>query len=187
MEDLTHGGLVEVKGNFKFAHMLAIYSHRKQVKNPTQLMIDFGSNPLQVINAMHEADRLGLGTVKYDKKGGDGIKSFQPEEVPSSYVIEDYIIPDYIKTLASDIYIAVKGANSRDNDITRDIIHLWAGGETLPPAILSMAVWYLESNSLIETYEQADPKDKKSVYTFLTLPENAGRELWRKQFKSTKK
>ena len=67
--------------------------------------------------------------------------------------------------------------NAEEKDMSTAELVMWLGG--VPELHIKMAV--LLSDKLT-TYEYTPPKDKKSVYTFITLKVNAEKQWGKKQF-----
>ena len=72
--------------------------------------------------------------------------------------------------------------NRRETDMTIDELGVLLGGT--PELHIKMAI---ATSPLLATYELTAPKDKKSVYTFVSLKENADKQWGKKQLVPKKK
>lgn len=90
-----------------------------------------------------------------------------------------------VQNLMNAIEDKVRFENGRENDLSLGLIQQWCTG--VRPSAAELALRRLVLDGVLAEYDYADPKDKASVYTFYTLPENKVHEWHLKQFKSEKK
>lgn len=90
-----------------------------------------------------------------------------------------------IDYLAETILSLLQHNNAREDDIALDKLAHWATG--INPMGQELAVFKLGILGQIKNYKIADKDDQKSVYEFITLPENIEKRWGLKQFKKGKK
>lgn len=90
-----------------------------------------------------------------------------------------------IDALAEAFLTLVQYNNNREEDIALDKLASWCTG--INPMGQELAVFKLGIQKKLTSYKLIDPKDKKSEYEFITLPENLEHQWGWKQFRSGKK
>lgn len=151
------------------ANEIMIASHLLHTNNLSRIAEATGHRPILVINAMYAAKRSGK--FDYNKKT-DTIKISEDVEFDSLSVTEG------MREFADVIEEYITNLNAEEKDVSTDELRMVLG---MPPEFqLDLAVFAAKK---LATYTHADPKDKKSVYTFVTLRENLDKKFGLKQFK----
>lgn len=159
----------------QIAYQLAIL-HKMYPKNTIdELAAHLMLSPIFVINALKEGERLELFT---RKKGSDVIKG------STDIDYDELELGAEISRLNNEIVRVVAEANETKEDVEAKTLEFWCRG--INPMALEMAVHVLTTIGVIASYELSDPKDKKSVYTFLTIGGNEKKQWGAKQFKNIK-
>lgn len=93
--------------------------------------------------------------------------------------------PDFgedIFALRMAIFRTLNAENLKEQDIEEGLMWQWSNG--VRPIFIEIAIDALIGFDAIVKYDLTDPKDDKSVYTFLTLPDHVEHQWGKKQFKS---
>ncbi len=126
--------------------------------------------PLFIINALDLGKKLGL--LKHD---------YKTDEVE---VIQGSTTNTYMGAEVQDLMNAfvqkIGYENALGHDMNLGLLQQWCVG--VRPSAAEMGLKRLILDGVLVTYDLADPKDKKSVYTFYTLKENEGEQWGTKQF-----
>lgn len=140
----------------------------------SELAHHLGYPPLFVINAMDEAESRKLITRDIE---ADTLK------IVGKVDVDEYrLYGEEILRISDEIFRKIAHANIYEGDDVHDELLLrWASG--IRALMVEIALNRLYDHKLIVSYKMADPLDKLSVYTFLTLPENKDKKLALKQFK----
>lgn len=152
----------------KIVNEIIIASSVMKTNNLSRIAQEIGHRPVLIFCAMYRAGETGKFT--YNKKR-DTIKIDADVEPKALAVTEG------LSELIDIIEIYTAYLNSDEKDVTTDELRMTFGG--ISDTHIDMAL--LKSDRLA-TYEFADPSDKKSVYTFITLKENIDKKFGVKQF-----
>ena len=156
----------------QIANELLVASKILGSNNVSHIAQEIGYRPMLIITALYRAGKSGKFT--YDKKsdtitpGGDiAYEQLQLTEGMSELV---ELVEEFITYM-----------NEEEKDMTYDELIMLLGG--VPELHIKMVAF---TSNKLTTYDYADPKDKKSVYTFITRKENAEKQWGSKQFNAKK-
>lgn len=152
------------------ANELVVASLVKHTNNVSALASELGYKPLLIMNALYDGDRSGK--FKYNSKK-DTITISEDVEVNSLAITES------LSDLRQQLEQFIRNINALEKDMVIEELQMFLPGT--PELHIKMCIYL--SNELT-SYELNDPKDKKSVYTFVTLKENADKQYGKKQFKT---
>lgn len=155
------------------ANELLLASDLLKTNNVSRIAGEIGYRPLLIINALNYGDDNGKLT--WNKKR-DTLTPGEGVEVASLSVSEG------VSELRDQIEMFMGYTNRRETDMTIDELGVLLGGT--PELHIKMAI---ATSPLLATYELTAPKDKKSVYTFVSLKENADKQWGKKQLVPKKK
>jgi len=133
---------------------------------------NLGYQPILIMNALYAGERDSKFT--YVKKK-DIINL--SEGIETSHLM----ITSGLRESQDQIETFITNQNRLQTDLTIEELHAFI--PNLPEFHLKLAI---SSSRELATYEISDPKDKKSVYTFVTLKINEARKFGQKQFDATK-
>lgn len=136
--------------------------------NVTRIATEIGYQPLLIMNALSEGNRRGA--FKYDMKKD----TIDPAE---GIEFDKLALTDGTRELGNQLAILISDLNSREQDIWIKRLSEFVPGVT--ELQLRLAVY---SNPDITEYDAQDPRDKKSIYTFITRTDNADKLWGTKQF-----
>lgn len=157
----------------QLANELIITSHLLGTNNIDLIGQEIGYRPLLITNGLYRGQEAGKFV--WDKKKNIIVIS---EDV----AVEELDVTEGIRELAEQIEIFITYLNNdTQTDMTLEEMMMFLGGT--PTLHIRMAAFV---SPKLTTYDIADPKDKESVYTFVTLKENAEQEFGRKQFDASK-
>jgi hypothetical protein len=167
----------------QLARQMAVFSYVTKTKNVGSIAQLVGLSPLQITNAVFAGDRLGLFTVVRDKK-----KTIDKIEVSDKQYDEIALVPsnfgEAVENLVESIYEFVRNRNSVERDVEEGSVMMLA---RVPDVMWTVASEIVKSSGVIRTYEYADALDKKSIYTYFTLPENKDKLWYHHDFKKIAK
>lgn len=167
----------------QLARQMAVYSHVTKTKNVGSIAQMVGLSPLQITNAVFAGERLGLFTVKRDKK-----QTIDKIEVTDEQYNEIALVPsnfgEAVENLVESIYDFVRNRNSVERDVEEGSVMSLA---RTPDVMWTVAAEIVRNSGIVHVYEYADPLDIKSVYTYFTMPENKDKLWYHHDFKMTKK
>ena len=167
--------------SLEIARQMAVYSYVNPKDDINDIAMHAGYAPVAVINALHAGSRENIFTTTRDK---DGFKSISVSTEQYEDIAKTPLnFGEDIAKACDVIEECVENVNRNEGDITRDQMLLWT---QLPPVAFEVCVQALVGSGRIATYKLQNPKDKKSVYTFLTLPKNADKLWGTKQVKGGK-
>lgn len=152
---------------------LAIISHLSKSNSLSYLQGITGMSPLMLHNCMVQAERDGK--IKYDRKHAN----FQLDE---EVALNKLAITESTANFVEAIEYFIAEANDRESDITIDELQNLTG--MADDILIRLAVF---KSPLLSSYELSPVGDKETVYTFVTLTENADRQWGLKQLKPKKK
>lgn len=167
----------------QLARQMAVYSYVTKTKSVGSIAEHTGLSPLQVTNAVFAGERLGLFTVKRDKK-----QTIEKIEVSDEqYGDIALVAPNFgegVENLVNSAIEFVANRNGVERDVEEGTIAFLA---RVPDVMLVAALELLKSSEMVYNYQYADSLDKKSIYTFYTLPENKDKLWYAKDFRTTNK
>lgn len=134
---------------------------------------EIGYKPILIINAMYRGAETGKLT--YDKK-------HDTLTISPDVEVEHLGVSEGMSELSEQVELLITYLNGEEKDMSIEELRLFLGGQT-PELHVKIAVM---ASTNLATYEIADPKDKESVYTFITLKENRLRKWGTKQFDASK-
>lgn len=154
------------------ANEIILASLELHTNNVSEIATGLGYQPILIINALVAGEKAGKFT--YIKKK-DLINISEGVEVDSLAVTDGL----------ADSRDQVETFITNQNDMEKDIIFQELHGfiPMLPELHLKLAI---RSSKFLSTYELSDPKDKQSVYTFITLAYNLDKKWGTKQFDASK-
>jgi aromatic ring-cleaving dioxygenase len=157
----------------QIANVLAFYAYYHPKENVDQIAEDIKLPVSLIVNGLYAGDRLGLFK---SVKVGPQFKEINVIAVPDDTA-------DFGKDMerVKEIMLeVVSNVNSDKKDITDDNLFIWIGA---PLVISKVGVQLLLNEGKLVKYRITDPKDPKSKYHFLTLPENKEEMFGRAEFK----
>lgn len=167
----------------QLARQLAVYSVITKTKNVGSIAQMTGLSGLIVTNAVFEGERLGLFTVKRDKK-----QTIEKIEVTDEQYADIAMVKgnfgDAVDNLVNEIVAFVRNRNGVERDVEEYSLQLLSRS---PEVMFSVAIAVVKELPEIHWYDYADPQDPESVYTFLTLSGNEKNKWYRHNFKTTNK
>ena len=156
----------------QIANEMLIAGRILHTNNVSTIAEELGYRPMLIITALYKAAETGKFT--YDKKSdtitiGEDIdlNNLQVTEATSELV---ELVEQFVTYL-----------NTEEKDMTLEELMMLLGG--VPILHLKMVAFVSKK---LTSYDFTDPKDKKSVYTFITLNENAEKQWGSKQFDAKK-
>jgi hypothetical protein len=140
--------------------------------NVSRIAEEIGYRPLLIITALYRG--VEQGKLVYNKKQ-DTIQIQEGVEVDSLALTEAMTeLIDLVEQFM--VYM-----NAEEKDMSLEELQMLLAG--VPILHIKIAA---HMSQKLTTYELAQPKDKKSVYTFITLKENVDNQWGKKQFDATK-
>lgn len=167
----------------QLARQIAVYSVIAKTKNVAAIAQNVGLSALQITNAIFAGERLGLFTVKRDKR--DVIEKIDvTTEQFDSIALTPGNFGEAVENLVRHMLEFVENRNSLQHDVEEySLISL----ARVPDVMSTVAVEVLKASGTVHVYPFADPLDAESVYTYYTLPANKDQKWCRKDFKTTVK
>jgi len=156
----------------EIANELIVTSKILGTNNVSEIGRQIGYRPVMIINALYRGSESGKFV--WNKKK-DIIKIAEDVEVNSLSVSEG------MSDLLEQIEVLTGYLNTEEKDMSYDELEMLFAG--VPQLHLKIAVW---SSKKLTTYDIAQPGDKDSVYTFVTMKENAEKQFGQKQFNAKK-
>lgn len=126
-----------------------------------------GYKPMLITSALYRGEETGKFV--WDRKH-DIIK------ISPDVAIEALGVTEAIDELTEQIEIFMGYLNAIEKDQSVEELQIWLAG--MPELQIKLAVF---ASKKLTTYELADPKDKLSVYTFITMKENIDKRWGVKQ------
>lgn len=157
----------------QIANEMVIASLVEHTNNVSKLASELGYKPILIMNALYKGELFKK--FKYDSKK-DIITISEDLEV------EKLAVTESLSDLRAQVEEFIGNMNALEKDMTVDELRMFIPGT--PELHVRMSIYTSEK---LVTYDLKDPKDKKSVYTFVTLKENADKQYGKKQFKSNGK
>ena len=156
----------------EIARQLAVLAILSPEKTISELAHELAYPVLFIVNAVKEGKRAGLFVE--DRENDKLILMDAPITDSDSFGEE-------IGTLGDNIYILLENVAEEEQDMEEGQLRHWLIG--VRKSAIDIALYALKATNAIDTYEITDPKDDKSVYTFITLKHNVGKQWGIKQFK----
>lgn len=154
------------------ANEILISGHILRTNNVSRIAEQLGYRPLLILTALYRGTKSKK--LIYDKKT-DTIIQGDDIDLPNLQTTESIA---ELRELVEEFMVYT---NDNETDITTDELLMFIGG--LPELHIKIILF---TSKKLTTYEVADPKDKKSVYTFITLKENLDKQWGKKQFDAKK-
>lgn len=136
----------------------------------SRIASELGYSPLFIIEALHLGEEHG--DFKRDEEKDMLVDVQWLDRVSSS---------EQLDSIYESVHNVVSYFNAKEMDIEEGLMWQWLNG--VRPLMIEFTIDDLVMGGKIVKYDLTDPKDEKSVYTFLTLPENKDKQYGRKQFK----
>jgi hypothetical protein len=156
----------------QIANELMLASMLMHTNNVSRIAEEIGYRPLLIITALYRG--VEQGKLVYNKKQ-DTIQIQEGVEVDSLALTEAMTeLIDLVEQFM--VYM-----NAEEKDMSLEELQMLLAG--VPILHIKIAA---HMSQKLTTYELAQPKDKKSVYTFITLKENVDKQWGKKQFDATK-
>ena len=163
----------------QLARQMAVYSVVSKVKKVSSIADTTGLSPLQVTNAVFAGERLGLFTVKRDKKQTiDKIEV--SDEQYADIVLVGSNFGEGVENVVEHIIEFIANRNGVERDVEESTVMFLA---RVPDAMITVALEVVKNSDRVYTYQYTDPLDKDSTYTYFTLPENKDKKWYRADFK----
>lgn len=152
----------------QISNEMMIASQIMHTNNVSEIVSELGYQPLLIVNALFAGEAADKFT--YVKKK-DIIKIHEDVE------IDALAVTDGLADTREQLELFITNQNSLETDMTLEELHMFL--PSVPEMHIKMAA---HTSTKLATYEYADPKDKESVYTFVTLAENLDKRWGTKQF-----
>lgn len=162
--------------NDRIANELLIAREVMHTNNVDRIAEVLRYSPILIINALYEGERSGKLVYHRKQKTidvGEGV------EVKSLALTSEFMDAGSGINISEQIEQLIRNLNSDQTDMSAEELSTWLPGSS---DVHVKMLAYVNPN--LATYEFADPKDKESVYTFITLEENKLRRWGEKQFDS---
>lgn len=147
---------------------IIIMSTILKTNNVSRVAESVGYKPLLIMNALYKGN--ADGKISYNSKRDTF--SISEDVVPEKLAITETMVE-----LTEQVEMFIGYMNVEKKDITIDELQLFLAGT--PEQYIKLAVF---SSDKLASYELAQPGDKKSVYTFVTLKDNLAHQWGKKQF-----
>lgn len=157
----------------QIANELIIASQIKHTNSVSALATDLGYQPILIMNALYAGEKAGK--FSYIQKKDIII-------IGEDVNVDSLDITDGLRDSREQVEIFFANLNDHEKDMWVDELH-HNFISALPELHLQIAI---HTSKKLATYELADPKDKKSKYTFITLKENLDKQWGKKQFDTSK-
>lgn len=157
----------------QIANEIIIASTLLKSNNVQFIAESLGYKPMLIITALFRG--VEVGKFEYDQK--KGIIKISPDVDVNSLSVTEGM--NELTGLIED-FVTYRNAEEKDDTIG----DLWAFLGGTPELHVQIAV---HASPKLATYELIDPKDKESVYTFVTLKDNADKLWGQKAFKAKPK
>lgn len=151
------------------ANEVIIAAHLLHTNDVNRIAQELGHRPLLIITGLYKAQELGK--IEWDEKK-DLIKV--SPEVTEKLLFTTEATQELTELLDQFIYHM---NTNKERDVSVEELTMLLGG--VPELHIKMAAF---KSDRLSTYELADPADKKSVYTFLTLNKNLEKQWGKNQF-----
>lgn len=156
----------------RIANEMIIASHLKKTNQVAPVAEQLGYQPMLILNALYEGEKAGKLTY---------ITKKNIFNVDKDVNVEALLVTDQVAEVREQVEIFMTHQNASEVDMTVDELRSFL--PMFPELHMEIALF---TSKVLATYELSDPKDKKSVYTFVTLKENEGKFWGKKQFDASK-
>jgi hypothetical protein len=156
----------------QIANELMLSSMLMHTNNVSRIAEQIGYRPMLIITALYRAGDQGKFT--YNKKQ-DTIS------ISEDVSLGNLALTEAMTELTGLMEEFMLYLNREEKDMTVEEMQMLLAG--VPDLHIKIAAY---ASDKLTTYELAQPKDKKSVYTFITLKENVDKQWGKKQFDNTK-
>lgn len=158
---------------------ILIAGHVMHTNNVEAIAAELNYSPLLIINALYSAERAGK--IAFDRKHKTFTVS-EGVEVELLAPTDEFLNVGGGINLSDEVEALISNLNGDGKDMSAQELSLWIPGSSVVRVKMLALL-----NRNLTTYDMTDPKDRKSVYTFLTLKDNAAKQFGAKQFKKSKK
>lgn len=152
----------------KIANEIILASVILKTNNVSKIASELGYQPILLLNALFEGERSGKFVY---------VKKKDLINISEDVEIEALAVTEGIMENLEQIELFIANENSIETDMSFDELRSFI--PMCPELHVNIA---LKVSDKLATYEYADPKDKESVYTFITLKENIDKVWGAKQF-----
>lgn len=152
----------------QIANELMIASQIMHTNNVSRIAEEIGYRPMLIITALYRAEDMGKFT--YNEKQ-DTIA------IQEGVELDDLAVTEAMSELIDLTEQFMFYLNRKEKDMSIEELRMLLGG--VPDLHIKIAV---HMSKKLTSYELAQPGDKKSVYTFITLKENVEKQFGKKQF-----
>ena len=156
----------------QIANELMIASQLMHTNNVSRIAEQIGYRPMLIITALYRAGEQGKFT--YNEKQ-------DTMQICEGVELDDLALTEAMTELIDLIEQFMFYLNAKEKDMSIEELQMLLAG--VPDLHIKIAA---HMSKKLTTYELAQPKDKKSVYTFITLKENVDKQWGKKQFDNTK-
>ncbi len=165
----------------EIARQLAVMVELHPDKTISEIAAELALSPIFIINAIAEGERMEL------IRRTDDFKADKLELITALDLEQNggYLFGAENDRVQQEIVQLLNDMEKDENDIEKGELEFWFRG--VRPSALEIALHTLKHLDIIDSYELADPKDKKSKYTFYSLMRNSSNRWGRKQFKGAAK
>lgn len=157
----------------KIANELILASLELHTNNISLIAKELGYQPILIMNALFAGEKAGK--FRYDRKKDILV------DIDEDLIIEQLQITEGLVESMEQIELFMEAENAIEVDLTLDEIRKFI--PMFPELHMKLG---LKVSRKLSTYQLADPKDPESVYTFVTLKENAEKQWGAKQFDAKK-
>lgn len=151
---------------------LMLASQIMHTNNVSRIAEEIGYRPMLIIAALYKAGEQGKFT--YNKKQ-------DTMQIQEGVELDNLSLTEAMTELIDLIEQFMVYMNAEEKDMSIEELQMLLAG--VPILHIKIAA---HMSKKLTTYELAQPKDKKSVYTFITLKENAEKQWGKKQFDASK-
>lgn len=151
---------------------IIIASYLLKTNNVNVIASELGYQPILIINALFKGERDGKFVY---------IKKKQILNISEDVQIEALAVTEGVLENLAVIEEFIANENSIETDMSMDELRTFI--PQCPELHIKIGLFVSDK---LATYEYADPKDKESVYTFITLKENKDKVWGAKQFDPSK-
>lgn len=153
---------------------LILASVIKKTNKVSTIAGEIGYKPMLIINALYRGQETGK--LKYSQKK-------DIFTIHDDVELEHLTTTEGINEVREQLELFARYMAETEQDVSVEELQMKFLPGT-PELHIRIAVY---SSKVLTSYEVADPKDRESVYTFVTLKENADKQWGMKQFVAKKK
>lgn len=161
----------------EIARQLAVMVELHPEMTISEMAAELAFSPIFIINAIAEGKRMEL-IQRTDKFEDDKLELISPLDLEQQ---GGFLFGEENSRLQREITQLLNDLAEEEKDIEHNQLEFWVRG--VRPSALEISLHVLKQLDIIDSYELADPSDKKSKYTFYTLMRNSSHRWGRKQFR----